>query len=326
MKSFIYILKRIGLMFIVMFIIMSMCFILIRLLPNEIPPSMGDKEYALKAMYDAWGYNEPILIQYGIFIKNVVTKFDWGFCVKTDFLTPVTEHVASKLMATVTVNIYSVLVSIPLGLLFGIIAALKKNKMTDQVISVFTMLFISVPSYVYAFVIQYLFAYKLNILPHVVAALEGGVGYFSPIMLKSMILPVAALSFGTIAGFTRFTRAELTETLTSEYMLLARAKGLTKRQATVRHALRNAFVPILPMVLGEFMSIMGGSLVIEKIFAIPGIGGVYVQSVLSRDYSLFLFVSMFYTSVGLVSALIVDLSYGFIDPRIRIGGGKNNEL
>lgn len=326
MKSFMYIVKRIALMIMVFFIIMTMCFVLIKLLPNEIPPSMGDEAYAIQAMYDAWGYNKPILQQYGIYLKNILTKFDWGFCTKVDFLTPVTKHVASKLPATMTVNIYAVLVSVPLGILFGIFAALKKNRWQDQVLSVFTMIFISVPSYVYAFVVQYLFAFKLGVLPHTVAALESGVSYFSPAMLKSMILPIMALSFGIVAGFTRFTRAELTETLTSDYMLLARAKGLTRGQATVRHALRNAFVPILPMVLSEFLSIMGGSLVIEKIFAIPGIGAVYVGAVNSRDYDLFLFVSMFYTALGLVSGLLIDLSYGFIDPRIKMGGGKTNEL
>ena len=326
MKAFIYILKRIGLMIMVFFIIMTMCFVLIRLLPNEIPPSMGDEAYALKAMHEAWGYNKPILIQYGIYLKNIFTKFDWGFCTKVDFLNSVTNHVASKLPATMSVNLYSVFISLPLGVMFGVFAALKKNKWPDQVISVFTMLFIAVPSYVYAFIVQYFFAFKLGILPHTVAALEKGLTYFSPVMLKSMVLPVMALSFPIVAGFTRFTRAELTETLTSDYMLLARAKGLTRGQATVRHALRNAFVPILPMVLGEFMAVMAGSMVIEKIFAIPGLGKVYIQSVISRDYDLFLFVSMFYAAVGLASGLLIDLSYGFIDPRIRMGGGKNNEL
>lgn len=326
MKMFKYVLKRIGLMLMVFFVIMTMCFVLVRLLPNEIPPSMGDQGYALRELHKAWGYDKPILVQYGIFLKNVFTKFDWGFCRKTDFLTPVTQHVARKLPATISVNIYSILFSIPLGVLFGVLAALKKNKWQDQVISIFTMLFISVPSFVYAFVVQYVFAFKLKMFPHTVAALEQGLTYFSPVVLKSMVLPVLALSFSTIAGLTRFTRAELTETLTSEYMLLARAKGLTRRQATIRHALRNAFVPILPLILGELMGVMSGSLVIEKIFAIPGIGGAYVQSVTSRDYDLFLFLSMFYTAVGLISALVTDLSYGFIDPRIRMGGGKTNEL
>ena len=144
-------------------------------------------------------------------------------------------------------------------------------------------------------------------------------------MFVSMVLPIMALSFGTIAGLMRFTRAELTETLTSDYMLLARAKGLTKMQATVRHALRNAFVPILPMVIGYFVDILTGSLIIERIFQIPGVGNVYVDSIANRDYNLFMAISMFYTAVGLVMGIITDLSYGFIDPRIRMGGGKTNE-
>jgi oligopeptide transport system permease protein len=326
MKMFLYILKRIGLMFMVFFIIMTICFVLVRLLPNEIPPAMGDQGYALRAMHEAWGYNKPILVQYGIFLKKVFTEFDWGVCKKVDFLTPVTKHVAAKLPATMSVNIYAVLFSLPLGILFGIFAALKKNKWQDQVISILTMVFISVPSFVYAFIVQYFFATKLSWFPHIVAALESGLTYFSPVMLKSMVLPVLALSFSIIAHFTRFTRAELTETLTSDYMLLARAKGLTRRQATVRHALRNSFVPILPMILAEFLGIIGGSLVIEKIFAIPGIGGAYIGAINNRDYDLFLYLSMFYTTIGLLSGLLIDLSYGFIDPRIRMGGGKTNEL
>lgn len=326
MKMFTYILKRIGLMIFVFFVIMTMCFVLVRLLPNEIPPSMKDEGFALRAQHEAWGYNKPILVQYGIFLKKVITEFNWGFCRYVDFLTPVTKHVAAKLPATISVNIYSVIFSLPLGILFGIFAALKKNKWQDQLLSVVTILFISVPSYVYAFIVQYIFAFKLKAFPHVVSALEGGLTYFSPEMLKSMVLPVLAVSFGTIAAFTRFVRAELTETLTSDYMLLARAKGLTRGQATVRHALRNAFVPILPMVLAEFLAVLGGFMIIEKIFAIPGIGYSYIKSIVSRDYDIFLFLSMFYTAIGLVSGLLTDLSYGFIDPRIRMGGGKTNEL
>jgi oligopeptide transport system permease protein len=227
-----------------------------------------------------------------------------------------------KLPATIAVNLYSVIISVPLGILFGIYAALKKNKWQDQVINVIIMIFISVPSYVYAFLVQYFIGYKLGWFPIVI---KTGTDYFSWDMFVSMVLPIMALSFGTIAGLMRFTRAELTETLTSDYMLLARAKGLTKMQATVRHALRNAFVPILPMVIGYFVDILTGSLIIERIFQIPGVGNVYVDSIANRDYNLFMAISMFYTAVGLVMGIITDLSYGFIDPRIRMGGGKTNE-
>ena len=123
----------------------------------------------------------------------------------------------------------------------------------------------------------------------------------------------------------RYTRAELTETLTSEYMLLARTKGLTRAQATFHHALRNSMVPILPMIIGEFVAILSGSFIIEQIFAVPGIGKVLIAAISNRDYNLFITIAMFYVAITLVSSILVDISYGFIDPRIRIGGGKDNE-
>ena len=134
-----------------------------------------------------------------------------------------------------------------------------------------------------------------------------------------MLPAVISLGFGTVAGLTRFTRAELSEVLTGDYLLLARTKGLTKNQAIVRHALRNAMVPILPMILGEFVGIIGGSLIIESIFSIPGIGNLFVQSINLRDYNFFMTDTVIYTLIGLVAGLVIDLSYGFIDPRIKMG-------
>lgn len=318
-----YILKRILLMLVVCFIIMTMCFVMIRMLPDQLPRGNGDYAAAVLAMRKAWGYDEPILTQYLIFLKKVFTEWDWGVCTKVGtYLMPVTEHIAQKLPATIAINLCSMCVSIPLGLLLGIYAALKKNKWQDHVISVLTMLFISVPAYVYAFVVQYFLGFKLGWFPIVVAS---GTNYLSAEMLHSMVLPVMSMSFGTIASLMRSVRAELTETLTSDYMLLARTKGLTRRQATIYHALRNSMVPIMPMIISEFVMVLSGSLIIEKIFGIPGIGSTYVSSILERDYSLFLAVSMFYTVISLVATLVIDLSYGLVDPRIRMGGGKDNE-
>lgn len=319
-----YIAKRISLMFVSFFVIMSMCFVLVRLLPNPVQEGQGNFAEAIRAMRDAWGYNQPIMVQYGIFLKNVITKFDWGFCTTVGpFLHPVMEYIGDKLPATILVNIFALLFSVPLGLLFGIYAALKKNKWQDHIISVTIMLFISVPAYVYAFIVQYFLGFRLGLFPIV---MKSGTDWFSPSMLKSIVLPVLALSFGTMASLMRFTRAELTETLTSEYMLLARTKGLTRRQATYRHAFRNSLVPILPMIISEFIGILAGSLIIENIFGVPGIGKVFLAAIMNRDYSLFLATSMFYTFIGLLASILVDISYGFIDPRIRIGGGKNNEV
>ena len=144
-------------------------------------------------------------------------------------------------------------------------------------------------------------------------------------MLKSMALPIMSMSFSTVASLMRAVRAELTETLTSDYMLLARTKGLTRRQATLRHALRNSMVPIMPMIVGQFVAVLSGSLIIEKIFGIPGIGSTYISSILERDYALFLVVSMFYTVISLIATLVIDVSYGLVDPRIRMGGDKSND-
>ena len=237
-----------------------------------------------------------------------------------DYGQPVTNVIGSRLLPTVLLNIFSLLISVPIGIGLGMFAALKKNKWQDSFISTLVMIFISVPSYVYAFLLQYQLGFKLGLFPIVLSSLyDAGGSWFSGEMLNSMVLPVMALSFGTIASLTRFTRAELTEALTSEYMLLARAKGLTKGQATFRHALKNAMVPILPTIISLFINIMSGAIIIEKIFAVNGIGQLYLKSISLLDYDVFMATSMFYTIISLGGAIIVDLSYGFLDPRIRMG-------
>ena len=217
---------------------------------------------------------------------------------------------------TILLNIYSSLFAVPLGIALGIFAALKKNKWQDHFISTTVMVFISVPSFVYGTLVLYLLCHKLNWFPKTMA---DGYDYFTWRMFKSMIPAVLSLSFGSIAGYARGTRAELTEVLTSEFMLLARTKGLTKSQATVRHALRNSMVPIFPSIIGEFISVLSGSLVIEKIFSVPGVGDLYLKAINSGDYDFFMMLSAFYLLVSLVAGLVIDLSYGIIDPRIRMG-------
>lgn len=318
-----YVLKRIALMFLTLFVIMTMLFVLIRLLPNQVEAVQGGFDKALREMREAWGYNEPLVVQYAYFLRNVFTKWDWGFCTTMGtFLEPVTQYIVSRLPATIYINVLSLIISIPLGICFGIVAAVCKNKWQDHVIQVFIMLFISVPAFVYAFLLQYFIGFKLNLCPLV---MDAGTNYFSWSMLHSAILPVLALSFGPIAGDMRLIRAELTETLTSDYMLLARTKGLSRAQATVRHAFRNSLVPLVPTFLADFISIISGSMIIEQIFAVPGIGRTYLLSITQKDYSVFMACSMFYITIGLAAGIVFDLSYGFIDPRIRMGGDKSNE-
>lgn len=314
-----YVLKRLVLMIFTLLIITTITFILVRMLPREMPQ---EKNLAavIQARWDALGYNKPILEQYWIYLRNIFTEFDFGTSWYISPRTPAMEVLTSRFLPTILVNFYSMLVSVPLGIALGVYAAIRKNKWDDSLISTLVMVFISVPSYVYAFLVQYFLYFKLGWLPLTMYSLaDAGGSYLTGKMFVSMIPAVIALSFGSIAGYTRFVRAELTESLTSEYMLLARTKGLTRSQATARHALKNAMVPILPSILAEFIGLLSGSMIIEKIFSIPGVGQLYIRSLTLFDYDVFMTDCVFYTFIGLLAGIVLDLSYGFIDPRIRMG-------
>lgn len=317
-----YIIKRILLMFLTLFVITTMCFVLIKLLPLPAVREMGRDINLVLAKREKMGYNRPIMVQYFLYLKNILVDWDWGVGEQLYEGLSIWGVMMEKLPYTVIVNLYSILFSIPLGIGLGIYAALKKNKWQDALISTLVMVFISVPSYVYAFLVQYFLCFKLGWFPLQTASLSQAGSLLSSKMFVSMIPAVLSLSFGVIAGFTRYTRAELSEVLTGDYMLLARTKGLTKAQAISRHALRNAMVVILPMIMGEFIGILGGSLIIENIFGIPGIGNLYINSINVRDYNFFMALTIFYTLIGLVSGIVIDISYGLIDPRIRMGSKK----
>lgn len=306
-------------MLVTFMIITFITFLLIRALPRDLPMDTVQKEVIL-ARWKAVGYNEPLLKQFYIYVKNIVTSWDFGTSWYISYRTPAAEVLGGRLLPTVMINFYSMIFSVPVGILFGIYAAIRKNKWDDSLISTLAMVFISVPSYVYAFLVQYFLYFKLGILQITMYSLaDAGGSYFTSKMFVSMIPAIIALSFGSIASYTRFVRAELTEALTPEYMLLARTKGLTRAQATARHALKNAFVPILPSILSEFVGLLGGSMIIEQIFAVPGVGQLYMKSLSLLDYDVFMMDCIFYTFIGLLAGIVMDLSYGFIDPRIRMG-------
>ena len=317
MYIFKYIMKRIALMLFVFFVIVTMCFVLIKLLPNKPVEQFGKDMELIMKRRELLGYDLPILQQYGRFLKYAVRgNFGYGetYMLGTDVWKVFTE----RLPYTMALNLATIILSIPLGLLLGIFAALKKNKWEHHVISTGVMIFVSVPSFIYAFLVQYVLYFKLGWASAVTDTINGA---WSWTFLKSAIPAILSMSFGTIAGFARYTRAELTEVLTSDFMLLARTKGLTRAQATVRHAMRNAMVPIFPMILGEFISIMSGSLIIEQMFSVPGVGELYIGSIQATpaDYNFFMLLTVFYTFIGLAAGIVIDISYGIIDPRIRMG-------
>ena len=310
-------------------IIFVTCFVLIKLLPVDTTSvGIGEDANKILAQLKSRGYDKPIIFD-GDFGVGVNMPEYRGQNVWNVFI--------EKLPPTILINIYSSLIAVPIGIALGIFAALKKNKWQDHLISTAVMVVISVPSFVYASLLLYLVCFKMDALPLSIASFAEIIKaypeknliytpgtfnwslYFNKEMFMSMLPAVFAMSFGSIAGYARFTRAELTEVLTSEFMLLARTKGLTKSQATVRHALRNAMVPIFPSIVGEFISVLSGSLIIEKIFSIPGVGGLYLTAINAKDYDFFMMLSGFYLLVGLLAGLVIDLSYGVIDPRIRMG-------
>ena len=342
-----YVLKRISLALVTAFIILSISFLLIKLLPPSLPLGNDDTRYAYYVIQENLGfmqlftfenvnmgkyidkgvtsggtvfycYEVPAFTQYVRWLTNIVTEWDWGVSTYINPNNPAMLIIASKLPTTISVNVFSVIFSVPLGIILGIIAALKKNKPTDHVISTSIMIFISIPSFVMITVLMSVLCYGFGWLPTQWPSMSATTAE----RIKGYILPVVCLSFGSICGYARFTRAELCEVMASDYLLLARTKGLSKRQAILRHALRNAMVPIVPSILAEVIGLLGGSMILEQLYGIPGIGKLYVQSLNAKDYNV-LFVDMaLFTMIGLIAGVFLDISYGFIDPRIRMGAKK----
>ena len=333
MYMFKYVAKRLGLMLFTFLIIFTMCFVLIKLLPIPVNVLPGqDPEIIYKTLEGrGWITNiqkgengvytydrVPIFIQYGNYFKRIFLHGDFGIATTYgEYMNmPVWEVFVSHLPPTILINIYSTLFGVPIGLGLGILAALKKNKWQDQLINIIIILLISIPGIVLALGIQYFFCFKLGWFPLLMSTKND---YFTWEVFYSMLPAVFALSLGSIAGYARFTRAELSEVLTMDFMLLARTKGLTKSQAIYRHAMRNSMVVIFPSILSEFISVLSGSLIIESMFGVNGVGGLYLNSITFQDYDFFMLLSGFYTLVSLTAGIVIDISYGFIDPRIRMG-------
>jgi dipeptide/oligopeptide/nickel ABC transporter, permease protein len=257
------------------------------------------------------GWDDPILIKYFNWIKGIFTG-NWGVSVVYEVGQNPWTILTRFIPFTISINIWPLLIATPLGFLFGIIAALRKNKPTDYIISLLVMICISVPSFVFVTLLM-INASNMGLPIQFRAADQAN--------WKDYIIPIIALSVGPIASLTRITRAELTEVLTSEYLLLARTKGLNRFQATIRHALRNSLLPLVPSIIGSFVGIMFGSLVIEQIYGIKGVGGILLTAISETqpDHDLAMAALSFYTIIDLVTILIVDLAYGVVDPRIRMG-------
>lgn len=338
-----YILKRILLMFVTTFIILSLTFLLMKLIPFEYPAGTAEQRLPFYNNQVRLGYmylvtnpaspadvtvtigssvfrfsHYPVMTQYFSWIRGIFTEWNWGLSTRIRLNVPAMEIILDRLPYSLRINIVSVLIAVPLGFVLGITGALYKNKPIDHVISTGVMIFISIPSFVMITFLLILFGYGLGWLPTQWPSDN------APQNIKTLgfVIPVAALSFGSIAGFARYTRAELADLMSSEFLLLARTKGLTKTQSVIRHALRNSLVPIVPMIIGEFIGLLSGSMILENLYGIPGLGSLFVDAIQQKDYNVIMVDMAVYTMIGLFATLLVDLSYGLVDPRIRMGAKK----
>lgn len=307
MKS--YFLKRLGYMFVSLFIIISITFFLMKLMPgspfNDAKLSPEQKQI----LAEKYGLNDPVGVQYLNYLKNVISG-DFGNSFQYHNQ-PVWDLISPKLIPSLEMGLIAVMIGIVLDSFLGVIAAVKQNTWIDYLATTVSVIAVSVPSFVLAVLLQNVFSVQLRWFP--VAGCEG---------LPTIVLPSLSLSAIVMATVSRYIRSEMIEVLNSDYILLAYAKGVPQYKIIFVHALRNALIPVITVIVPMTASIMTGTLTIENIFGVPGLGDQFVRSIATNDFSLIMAITILFSSFFIVSIFVVDILYGIIDPRIRVKGGK----
>lgn len=271
----------------------------------------ADQKAALFAKY---GLDKPIVIQFFSYVGNMF-RGDFGVSYKIAKNTPISVLIAQRLPVSCRIGFQSVFLGALIGLILGIIAALNHKKIGDTIATIISVIGVSVPSYVFALALSYQFGFKWRLFPML---------FSTQTPIYSSILPSISLSMFTMASIARFTRTEMLEALGSEYMQLAESKGIYGARLIWRHALRNTLIPIITVLAPLIVDLMTGSLVVEKIFSIPGVGSLLVTAIQSNDYNVVISLSFIYSAMYIGIMLIVDILYGVIDPRIRLSGAVND--
>lgn len=305
-----YIGKRVIYMFISLFIIATFTFVLMKMLPGSPLSSAAKLSIEQReVVYEKYGLNDPVPVQYVRYMGNLV-KGDFGVSFQYSSV-DVSTLIVNKLKYSALLGAQALIFGTMIGIILGMVAALKQNTIWDYGSTIVAILGISIPSFVFAVLLQYIFAVWLEVLP---------VGLWNG--WQSSILPSIALAMGPIAIAARFIRTEMIEVLSSDYILLAKAKGANWFEIAFKHAFRNALIPLITVLGPVAAGLLTGSLVVEQIFAIPGIGEQFVTSINTNDYSVIMGTTMFFSVFLIVIILIVDILYGVIDPRIRLSGGS----
>lgn len=325
-----YILKRVGLMIFTLWFIITITFTAMYLMPGDpYPNSDRMPESQIAALDKTYGFDRPYIVQYADYMTNI-TGFSglittekegeqdsiFGFNMGYSFSNTgdVSKTIAKTYPISLQLGVTSVLLGTTIGVCLGLLASIKRNSFWDYFATLVAVLGVSFPSFVLASYNQYLFSVKLGLTPTI----------FSKGDLSSMILPIVSLSVFAISQVARVTRTEMLDVLGSNYITLAKAKGVSNRKVIFKHAFRNILVAIITILGPLMVSLTTGSLVIESIFAIPGLGKNLVPAVLSNDAFLVLGTTIVISIQILAMYLIVDLLYVVVDPRIKIAGGKND--
>lgn len=308
-----YIILRIVNVVVTLLVIATLTFFLMKLLPGS--PLNEEKLVTLPAevqaqIYAKYDLDKPVVVQYFSYMANLAHG-DLGnsFYYKGQ---SVTSLLAPRIGPSLIIGVQAIAGGAIIGALLGLVAAVRRNKLADHAAMILSVLGIAIPNFVFAALIQYWLGYKWALLP---------IAYWES--YRSSILPTAALSLAVIALVARFIRTQMVEVLQSNYIKLATAKGLSSYKIVMIHGLRNALIPALTVVGTAAAGLITGSLVIETIFSVPGIGSLFVESIKLNDYPMIMGVTLLYSAMFVLIVLVVDVLYSVIDPRIRIAGTKD---
>jgi peptide/nickel transport system permease protein len=334
-----YILKRLVYLVIVFFVVSFLMYSLYNLVPSD--PARNQLEAQKKSlkpevyqrMYEElreeMGLNDHLVVRYarwmGLAPNKQTGKFngllEGNFGTSSYFKKDVIDVVGAPMGNTVLINIFATILALGITIPLGIYCAVHKGGRFDNFTQVFTIVGYSIPIYIVALVFIYLFAVLLGIFPvsgmgTPGAEYTGAKAFFDK--LYYLALPLIVMTFASLGGMTRYVRAAMIDALSMDHIKTARAKGVKEKVVIYSHAWRNALLPVITLIIGWFLGIFGGSVIIENIFSLNGMGKLYISALNNHDYELTLAIQMFYTAIALVGQLVIDLSYGLVDPRVRI--------
>lgn len=301
-----YILKRLLVSLVTIWVLSTATFFLLRTLPGNPFQSTTVMTTEMRSqLLRHYGLDRPLTEQYIMYMKNAL-KGDLGYSFKYTGRS-VNSIIAKHFPVSASLGLRALGLGFPVGILLGVIAARRRGQAADYLCVLISIVGVSIPSFVLASLTQYVFGVKLEVLP------IAGWGRFS-----HTILPSIAMSFGMIAGETRSMRASMLEVASQDYIKTAKSKGLSPRQVVWRHQIRNAMLPMLTGLGLRAASLLVGSLIVEQIFVIPGLGLYYTNAIRSLDYTMVMGLTIFYGSILVFTNFLVDLSYGIVDPRVRV--------